>query len=393
VLVVEDLAHVAHGHFPVRFAELAEAFVANECAVEILTSAGWIGAHGPVARLPMHRFGGPSRALERVSRWLWEPFSTRPSRSRRRRAATVVRTIAVAAATRRRRAQLARSGPVDVVWVCDGLDSQLFAAIVGPGRWLVDVFRAPTTGTSRLARWYSSIAGATARRAEVRRRRHGGHLVVAAPNPQLRAEWRAFLPGIDVVEATFVGCRECEPMPGARARIAASGDQILVALLFGSASAEHDVDVVLRAFHDLLDWQLAVCGEVAEQFDDGDLGRWRGPPPIVYDGYVNAETRDLVYAAADLVVLSFVPGVMASSGRLMDAIAWGVPVVCSTQSAVADIVAEYRLGVLFEPGDAAALVRAVRAAPASLAPADLARARERFSNVAIAARQLAALDG
>jgi glycosyltransferase involved in cell wall biosynthesis len=393
VLVVEDLAHVSHGHFPVRFAEIAEAFVANGRAVEILTSAGWVGAHGLVAGLPMHRFGVPSRALERLSQWLWDPFSTRPSTSRRRRAATVVRTVAVASATRRRRARLARDGPVDVVSVCDALDAHLFAAIAGPGRWLIDVFRAPTTGTSRFARWYSSIAVATARRAEVRRRRQGGHLVVAAPNERLRAQWAAFLPGIDVVEATFVGCRETEPIRDARARIAVDDDQGHLALLFGSGFAKHDVNVVFRAFRDLREWRLTVCGEVADQFDDGNFGPWRGPPPIVCDGFVDAETRDLVYAAADLVVLSFVPGVTASSGRLMDAIAWGVPVVCSAQSAVADIVAEYRLGVLFEPGDAASLMCAVRAAPAFLDPADLARARERFSNRAIAARQLAALDG
>jgi glycosyltransferase involved in cell wall biosynthesis len=122
------------------------------------------------------------------------------------------------------------------------------------------------------------------------------------------------------------------------------------------------------------------------------LADGRAPVPIVRGGFDDAETRDLAHAATDLVVLSFRAGVTASSGRLMDAIAWGKPVVCSRQSAVGELVAEYRLGALFEPGDASSLAAAVRAAPAALDPSDLARARERFSNRAIAARQLAAVE-
>jgi hypothetical protein len=50
----------------------------------------------------------------------------------------------------------------------------------------------------------------------------------------------------------------------------------------------------------------------------------------------------------------------------MDAIAWGLPVVCSNDSAAAELVSSYRLGVTFTAGDPQSLAAAVRAAPAHI---------------------------
>jgi glycosyltransferase involved in cell wall biosynthesis len=98
-----------------------------------------------------------------------------------------------------------------------------------------------------------------------------------------------------------------------------------------------------------------------------------------------------VYSAADLVVVSFRPTIQRNSAVVMDALSWGVPVVCSDGSPAADVVCEYRLGTIFESGNPDSLERAINAAPTRIEAADLARARTALSNRAVAARLLDAL--
>jgi glycosyltransferase involved in cell wall biosynthesis len=159
--------------------------------------------------------------------------------------------------------------------------------------------------------------------------------------------------------------------------------------MFGAAT-DKDLDVVCRAFSDLEEWRILICGRVA------DLYRPEAHPcpttePIVIGGFVSNTTRELAYAAADLAILSFRTNYERNSGTLLDAIAWGVPVVCSENSAAAEIVHQYRLGVTFSPGDPESLVSAVRRAPARIEPEDLDRAREELSNRAVAHRHLKVL--
>ena len=75
----------------------------------------------------------------------------------------------------------------------------------------------------------------------------------------------------------------------------------------------------------------------------------------------------------------------------MDAVSWGVPVVCSQPSAAADIVQAYRLGLVFESGDAFSLAAAVGAAPSQIDPRDLERAQDELSSRSVAAACLRAL--
>jgi hypothetical protein len=56
-------------------------------------------------------------------------------------------------------------------------------------------------------------------------------------------------------------------------------------------------------------------------------------------------------------------------------------------------VREYRLGVVFEPGDFDSLERAIATAPSQIEPTDLARAQSELSNRAVARRLLDALEG
>jgi glycosyltransferase involved in cell wall biosynthesis len=143
-------------------------------------------------------------------------------------------------------------------------------------------------------------------------------------------------------------------------------------------------DVVVAAFECLPEWTLVVGGTAARGVVPTDRRR-------TFPGTVSDEMRDALFASADLVVLSFPPGHRLSSGTLMDAISVGVPVVCSDDASVAEIVARYRLGPRFRSGDARALADAVRNAPAAIDPNDLQDARRDLSNESVARAQLQVL--
>ena len=80
-----------------------------------------------------------------------------------------------------------------------------------------------------------------------------------------------------------------------------------VALLFGAAHDRKDYEVVWRAFGELPKWYLIVAGPGSSDNyrawakQHGVIER----QPILFDGFVDEETRELLHAAADLVVLSF----------------------------------------------------------------------------------------
>ena len=205
---------------------------------------------------------------------------------------------------------------------------------------------------------------------------------LAVDNAHRRALWHDVVPYLDAVTIPVAGTREIAPAPDARARLGL-GDGDRVALLFGEPVLKQR-DVVLDAFDTLDDWTLAVGGPVADGIEPA---RHCHPFP----GVVTDETRDLLFSAADLVVLSFPPAYRNNSGTLMDAISVGVPVVCSDDAAAAEIVTRFRLGTKFTNGDVVALAEAVRRTPATIAAADLTGARRELSNRAVARRQLLVL--
>jgi glycosyltransferase involved in cell wall biosynthesis len=140
----------------------------------------------------------------------------------------------------------------------------------------------------------------------------------------------------------------------------------------------------LAAFCRLPEWTLVIAGPVAQDLRSSTN-------VVAIPGAVSDEIRDRLFAAADLVILSFTPGYHSNSGTLMDAISFGVPVVCTADAAAASIVEHYRLGECFAGGRVGSLVDAVQRAPAAIAPADLDCARQALSNRAVARCQLAAL--
>jgi glycosyltransferase involved in cell wall biosynthesis len=370
VLVVEDQAHRPTGHFPTRFAEVAEGFSENGCVVEVLTSQGWLYEGVSPVPFPVNRYGRFNLLLYRAA------VSFRTTRGLHR-TASVLRTFALVRAARSRTRRAGAPRP-DVIVVSRVVDPIVATAFAGGGRWLFYEF------TSPLLVWRSFSRRAA--RAQRRRREGGGNARIATPNDKYRDEWRAIAPCLDPVTLPIAGSRTRERVPDARRRLGlAVGDR--VALVFGSKHDEKDVDLVARVFADLGDWQLLLGGRIGESYRQRTGAR----DAVVVGGFVDDEMRAVLYSAADLVVLSFQPSFQRNSGVLMDALSWGVPVVCSDGSPAAEVVREYRLGVVFDPGNPDSLERAIKLAPASIAPADLERARRELSNRAVAARLLDAL--
>ncbi|MDQ1429641.1 MAG: hypothetical protein QOF40_243 [Actinomycetota bacterium] len=372
VLVVEELADWSNGHFSVRFAQLAQAYVELGYEVEVLTAVGWHRSGEHPVPFSVHRFGPVARVFRRGAR-----------RVLRGDLAPVVLTLITAAAIRAHVRRMV-TAPVAIVM----LGWQTVPAVVAAtaaaddAHWLLNHFQAPrpllTPGPRRLARGIDTIA----RRREARRRARGGALRLAVADEPRRDAWAKQVPYLDPVVLPIAGVREVTPEPDARVHLGLD-EHARVALLFGDRYSK-DRATVLAAFCRLPGWTLVIAGRVAE-------GLASSANVVIMSGVVSDATRDGLFAAADLVVLSFSADYRSNSGTLMDAISLGVPVVCTEDAAAARIVQRYRLGVGFTGGDVSSLVDAVHRAPGAIAPADLESARTALSNRAVARGQLSAM--
>jgi glycosyltransferase involved in cell wall biosynthesis len=373
VLVVEDRAHRPLAHFPNRFAELAEGFAANGCSVEVLTSDGWLyGDRAVGTSFVVRRYGSFQRLLYRLGDAL---------RDRRgfRGVAASLRTNACVRAVRSRCSAAGPPAPLVVV-TSASIDPFVAGTRAGNGRWLVAESEGPGRPRKTLVE--------RAQRAEHRRRAAGGRMRIVASNDNDRAQWDDVAGFFDPLTSSLAGSRAVPRVADAKARLGLDATD-KVALVFGTARAGKDVDVVARVFAELPDWVVVVAGTIAGDYRPRTGAR----DTIVLGGFVDEATRALVFSAADVVLLSFQPDYVRHAGVLADAVSWGVPVVCSEGSLAAVLVHEYRLGTVFAPGNPDGLERAVRLAPANVEPEDLARARAELSTGAIAARLLAAAGG
>jgi hypothetical protein len=357
VLIVEPRAHYPNGHFPRRCAELATAYAELGYRVELLTSLGWaLDAEYPAPPFAVRRWRPWARRLRRRYHdpWLF----------------TALLLVEVRACVR----AMTPHPDLVVVLAWDEIPTLIAAGAPRHERWLVNQFR----GAGELPR--SRVVDAVARRREARRRVAGGAVRIVVAHEGRRATWHAVAPFLDPVVAPVAGVRVVEPVPGARAQLGLPTTGNL-ALLFGEGFLKRR-DVVLEAFATLDDWTLILGGPVAD-------GIAPGPGVVTFPGVVDDATRARLFGAADLVVLSFRPDYRNESGTLLDAISSATPVVCCDDAAVAQtVVTRFRLGPTFAAGDARSLADAVRAAPRSIDPSDLAAARREHSNRAVARRQL-----
>lgn len=384
VLIVEEQAHWEHGHFPVRFAQLATAYAQLGYEVEVLTTWGW--ARKPVEDQPfvVHRFGVLARNVRRVAGRLRGFGDSTRSRRVVNTIGDALATAAMVGATRRRVARMTRF-PTAVIVMGWDTEPAAVAALAGPGRWLINQFKMP----EQVFTWRTSLVTQTvrslARHAEARREAHRGCVRVAAADEVWRATWERATPFLRPVVLPIAGVRPFDQIPDARARLGLP-DDARVALLFGDADGKR-VDTVVTAFAELPDWTLVVGGKVADAVPRHPSGHAH---VVRFEGVVSDETRDLLLAAADVMVLSFFAGYRRNSGTLMDAVSAGIPTVCSRDSAAAELVEHYSLGPLFDPDDASSLADAIRrVVPLPLEVIE--RAQRALSNAGVARQQLSAL--
>ena len=136
-------APAAVGHFPTRFAELAQGFADNGCAVEVLTSHGWLHDGERPVPFVVNRYGRFNRLLYRAG----ESFRDTRVVHRYARALRAVGLVR-AAESRCRQA----GDPVPDVVVVGMVDPIVASAFAGHGRWLFCEADPPRHVLGRLSR-------------------------------------------------------------------------------------------------------------------------------------------------------------------------------------------------------------------------------------------------
>ena len=388
ILVVEENAHRAEGHLPELFADLASSLVEAGCEVTVLTRFGWL--HENPAQPASFRLVRPGRTAVAVTRLglVLALVSPRPLRGR---LCVHLGDLAFALSARR----LAHRAVAEVIVVSIRRQSYLMLSLAGAGRWIAYQFAGPQPiGLTRVKRVMVRVI----RSAERSRRSNGGGMVIACNSEASRRAWEDSSLGLESVRINFASSREQRAIPDAREQLGLGRDW-KIALVFGTEHAGKSPEVVFDTFAELErtgalpEWHLLVVGKVA-----GRLERWRsgtgaGTERIhVLPGYQSEEVRDLVHAAADVQVLSFAPGWDLDSGVLGDAIAWALPVLCSTGNQTAAEVERLGVGRLFERGNATSLRSALVALPETSGAEVWDAARAEWGFAANAARHLALLD-
>ena len=367
-------AHRPLGHFPNRFAELAAGFVENGCTVETLTAQGWLHDGERPVPFVVNRYGWFNRLLCRAG----ESFArTRGLRRRgdrppRARHGPSGRGRGVAAPATRCRTSSSSA------WASTRWSR---APSRRRGRWLFYAFGGPLRSASRIHETRGAARVAPARGRWARAHRDTGRRRTARAGRRSR---RSSIP----VTLSITGVRA--PRTHSATRSVVSGSTITTR---SRSSSVPRTATRTSTSSPACSRSSPTGNSSSRDRPPTSTGRERaGAQAIVIGGYVDTSMRDVVYSAADLVVLSFRPSFRRNSGVLVDAISLGVPVVCSDGSIAADVVREYNLGVVFAPGNPDSLERAVKIAPSAIDPADLQRARTELSNRAVAARFLDALE-
>lgn len=389
VVVVEDWAHRPYGHFPNRFAELADGLADVGVHVEVLTSRGWVHSNTREHRWTVHSYGRAATVLARAAFWI-EFRASRRSRTPRPAMialGSLLRTAAARHEARRVARRIVQSGTAQHCGVVL-LNMRSAPSILARGHravpWIVHQFAvdSPLAIIDR-ARRPSRGPRTSARSA----------CALAVPSPGWVAPLQRRLPTVTVAPLRLAGVRPVSATTGDTRTTLGLHPEAPVALLFGTHIPDHDPMTVVRALALLADWQLLVVGSVNQMIDsvmaDDDhllrrATRLRGTVP--------EETRDHALRSADVSVLSFAAGYSLNSGTLMDAISYGKPIVVSAPSAAAEVVDRYRIGETFRAGDAEDLCRAIRAVDHRSIGSAMAVAQDALSNRRIAAAHLELLD-
>lgn len=371
VIVLEDKAHLPSGHFGIRFAELAEGFVAQGCETHLLTSLGW--AHEASFSFPVdkiHTFGRFAKFLHR--------FSLKGG-GRLGVLRGIVRNLSLAYQTRR----LARKlGAKKALCVClafgDRIDPSILSLMGGQHDWIVHKFDNVPNRIPKVVRWVSNTV----------RQWRNVKCLVSVSDESLLAVWRENRPEQTSGVVRLAGATVHGKIDGARAKLNLS-DTDFIALIFGAAHKDKLPHVAIEAFKQRPNLKLYFVGTGANMVLR-KYAHMLSPNIFCLPGSVSNQERHLWHQAADVAILSFGPNYIRNSGTLMDAISAGCPVVVSDHSLAAELTRKYQIGNIFQPGDIDGLIDAIdKVRPLNMVSKTLAL--EDLSNKQVAKEHLQAI--
>ncbi len=401
--MVEERADRATGHYAPVVRRIADGFAAAGCDVTVLTSLGLCeAAAGETPRdWAVRRYGPMGRNLERLIRRPDRLPFRHPLRRPLRRVTVRLRSLLILIETSLAARRLGEPSQVVVVLSGRGL-TPLHAALLAPtrGRWLCYRHERANTSSSSGAR--SAGPGRLIPRivqARVRSRdRHGGRFALAGPFPDLVETWRLRLPAVTMgtIPLAIAPGRPGVDHDEARRQLGLPSGPL--ALYFGGLHPGKAPETVWAA------WSAptppAASLVAAGRGVRASLDAWSDSHPgadtsaiHVVDGAIHDDTKQLLFAASDLGVLSFADKPIGASATLGDFITHRRPVCCSSGGDAAEVVGRYGLGVVFQAEDPVALVEAVAAVRAHPpAPGGFDAALEDYAEPHVAREMLRLVD-
>lgn len=371
VLVVEDNAHQAFGHFPNRFSELADGFHECDIYVEVLTAFGWAFQRDFVKPWIVRKYTLFARLLVSFSAWLLsrKRFILRPLQK------IVAFALQVMAVCQARKVAAKLPQPCLLVMLNHQQIPQVVEIFSGNCSWIVHSFRVFRNYPilNFLASFKKNtpkitIAVPVEKWCEEVPRCYASTKVMALP-----------LAGVRSIEAGYRQVKE----PGYES----FGQMRKKALLFGCGHSEQDPETVLEAFKKITDWQLIIAGRSADRFVECGLRDFRVPPRLI-PGFLSEAERCAAFLDCDCVILSFVSPYHRNSGTLMDALVYRKPIVVSSGSFAASIAENHRIGTSFQAGNAADLTDVIKSFNPGQFSEAIDEAADLFSNKNIALRHL-----
>ncbi len=370
VLLVEERGDRQHGHYAPRIRRMADGFTAAGHQVTVLTSLGLCAESSGVVDPPwaLRRYGPVGRVLERLIRYPDElPFRHRWRRPLRQLTVRV-RSLLILVESGLAARNLGPPDQVAVIVSGTGL-SPVHALLLAPtrGRWISyrhDRARRSTPRSGRAGKALGRMtAGVIASRERTRRRR-GGRYVLAGTFPDLVDTWRPRLSQVTMgtVALAVAPAETAVDQPEARGRLDLPAGPL--ALFFGALHPGKSADTVWSAWcgGSPLPVTLVAAGDGVAASLDAWSNRHPGADPssvIVFDGAIHDDTKQLLFDAVDIGVLSFADKPIGASATLGDFATHRRPVCCSSGGDPAALVARYDLGLVFGVEDPTALAEAV----------------------------------
>ena len=189
-----------------------------------------------------------------------------------------------------------------------------------------------------------------------------GKLIVICETDSLRDRWRWRLGDhILTIPYAITVSPPHESRTEARAALGLPADTTIL-LLFGTQREGKDYAVVLRAAKLLQPTvHLLFVGKSISQNNPQRLAaELQFTHATFIDRFVDAAEVPRFFFACDAVVLPYEEGFDRGSGVILDACAYGRPIIASRTGYLQWFVEHHRVGFLFQPGDAAKLAGAIR---------------------------------